>query len=100
MMMFIIPFRTATSVPIFCLRCSPANRASGISRGSMRSSFAPFSTALIIRDPMRGCCAVVLEPVTRNRSESSNSPMELVIAPEPNAAARPTTVALCQSRAQ
>jgi hypothetical protein len=26
--------------------------------------------------------------------------MEFVIAPDPNVAARPTTVALCQSRAQ
>jgi hypothetical protein len=50
--------------------------------------------------PMSGCCSVVFEPVTRKRSASSNSFMELVIAPEPKVAARPATVELCQSRAQ
>jgi len=42
----------------------------------------------------------VLEPVTRMRSASSRSGIELVIAPLPNAVARPATVEECQRRAQ
>ena len=94
------PLSTATSVPMPCLRWMRAYRASGISRGSMRISPAPCSTALMTRDPMSGCCSVVLEPTTRKRSASSISGMELVMAPEPKAAARPATVELCQSLAQ
>ena len=43
---------------------------------------------------------MVLVPVRRMTSASSISEMELVIAPLPNAAARPATVGLCHKRAQ
>jgi hypothetical protein len=49
---------------------------------------------------MRGCASLVLLPVIRMQSDSSISGMELVIAPEPNALARPATVEECQRRAQ
>ncbi|OPY93501.1 MAG: hypothetical protein A4E73_00053 [Syntrophaceae bacterium PtaU1.Bin231] len=49
---------------------------------------------------MSGCWAVVFDPVMKKRSASSNSPMEFVMAPDPNDAARPATVELCQRRAQ
>jgi hypothetical protein len=38
--------------------------------------------------------------VIRTQSACSNSGIELVIAPLPNAATRPATVGLCQRRAQ
>jgi hypothetical protein len=38
--------------------------------------------------------------VIRKHLDSSMSAMEFVMAPEPNAVARPATVELCQSRAQ
>ena len=63
-------------------------------------SLAPFSLALKIRLAIRGWHAVVLEPITKIQAASSISAMELVMAPLPNAAARPTTVEECQSRAQ
>ena len=44
--------------------------------------------------------SVVLEPVMRIQSVSSNSGTLLVIAPLPNAVTRPATVGLCQRRAQ
>jgi hypothetical protein len=43
---------------------------------------------------------VVFEPVIRITFAFSMSPMGFVIAPLPNAAARPATVEECQSRAQ
>jgi hypothetical protein len=42
----------------------------------------------------------VLDPVTSITSDVSMSAMVLVMAPLPNAAARPATVELCQSLAQ
>ena len=53
-----------------------------------------------MRVAITGWVSEVLEPVTRVQSASSNSAMELVIAPEPKVAARPATVELCQRRAQ
>ena len=43
---------------------------------------------------------MVLEPVIRITSACAMSPMVLVIAPLPKAAARPATVEECQRRAQ
>jgi hypothetical protein len=42
----------------------------------------------------------VFEPMIKMQAESPISAMELVMAPLPNAAARPATVEECQSRAQ
>ena len=50
--------------------------------------------------PRIGCCSVVFEPMMKKHLASSNSVLELVLAPLPNAAARPATVGLCQRRAQ
>jgi hypothetical protein len=47
-----------------------------------------------------GWASVVLEPMTKMALQLANSGRELVMAPEPKAAARPTTVELCQRRAQ
>jgi hypothetical protein len=47
-----------------------------------------------------GWASLVFEPVIRIQAASSISGVELVIAPLPNAATRPATVGLCQSRAQ
>ena len=49
---------------------------------------------------MMGCASVVFEPMTRMTSACPRSSIEFVIAPLPNAATRPVTVELCQSRAQ
>jgi hypothetical protein len=54
----------------------------------------------MILEATMGCWPVVLLPMTRMQSAFSISGTELVIAPLPNAAARPATVELCQSRAQ
>lgn len=69
-------------------------------RGSATSRVAPFSLARKMRRATRGWQAVVLEPVTKMQAASSISAMELVIAPLPKAAVRPTTVEECQRRAQ
>jgi hypothetical protein len=43
---------------------------------------------------------VVLVPMARMQRASAKSPMEFVMAPEPNVVARPATVGACQRRAQ
>ncbi len=45
---------------------------------------------------MMGCASVVLDPMTKYASESSNSGMEFVMAPLPKEVTRPATVELCQ----
>ena len=42
----------------------------------------------------------MFDPIMRNDSLRGISLIEFVIAPDPSVAARPATVALCQSRAQ
>jgi hypothetical protein len=42
----------------------------------------------------------MFEPITMNIFAFANSLKEFVMAPEPNAAARPATVGACQVRAQ
>ena len=64
-------------------------------------SLAPLKvTALLMKDDKTGWFSVVLDPVTRMTSAFSMSLMVFVMAPLPNAAARPATVEECQSRAQ
>ncbi len=70
-------------------------------RGSTTMSCLPFRcTARLTTLEMTGWFSDVLEPVIRMTSACSMSPMVLVIAPLPNAAARPATVEECQRRAQ
>ena len=57
-------------------------------------------TARRIRLAITGWFSVVLVPIIRMTSALEKHSIELVIAPLPNAAARPATVELCQSRAQ
>ena len=59
-----------------------------------------FRTAFLTSKAMTGWFSVVLEPMTKMQSALDISSMELVIAPLPNAIARPATVELCQRRAQ
>jgi len=61
---------------------------------------APFSLPRKIHLAAMGWFSVVLDPMMKIHLASANSGRELVMAPEPNAAARPTTVELCQRRAQ
>jgi hypothetical protein len=62
---------------------------------------APRSFASIMWLATRGWASVVLDPITRKHPVCAlNSGTELVIAPLPNAAARPATVGACQRRAQ
>jgi len=60
----------------------------------------PERTAVFIICAMTGWFSIVLVPVRRITSASAKSSRELVIAPLPNAAARPATVGLCHKRAQ
>ena len=69
-------------------------------RLSATISRVPRRAALRMRLPIRGCCSVVLEPMTKTRSVWSKQATELVIAPEPKVSASPTTVEEWQSRAQ
>ena len=70
-------------------------------RGSATISFAPFlATASLMARPITGCASVVFEPMTKMQPACLISSMELVIAPEPNALARPATVEAWHSRAQ
>ncbi len=98
---FISPFRTATSVPGFWRSQMSAYFVRVISRGSMTTSFVLcWRTARFTTAPMTGWFSVVFVPVARMQSVYSSSAMEFVMAPLPNAAARPATVTECQSRAQ
>jgi len=91
-----MPLIRAVSVPGLCRSQRVANLTSGILRGSATISLAPLRTAFFMRSAMIGWFSVVLEPMTKSASLSSISAIELVMAPEPNAVARPATVALCQ----
>ena len=59
----------------------------------------PF-TARLMAAEITGWVSVVLEPATRMTSAFSISEMGFVMAPLPNAAARPATVEECHNRAQ
>lgn len=63
-------------------------------------SLAPLALPRMIHLAAMGWFSVVLEPMMKMALLSANSGMEFVMAPEPKAAARPTTVELCQRRAQ
>jgi hypothetical protein len=63
-------------------------------------SFLPYIAARFTKLERTGLISVVLENVTLIISEESISAIVFVIAPLPNAAARPATVELCQRRAQ
>ncbi len=63
-------------------------------------TFAPFCLAWTIFLPIRGCCSSVFDPRTKMHFDSAISPIEFVIAPEPNDAASPATVDAWQRRAQ
>ena len=96
-----MPLIQATSVPGRGRSQSAACRVSGMRRGSTTISFAPRClTARLMYEERTGWFSVVFEPVTSRTCASSMSAIGLVIAPDPNAAARPATVELCQSRAQ
>ena len=95
-MTFIMAFKSTESVPGLCLSQTVANLVSGICLGSATMSLAPRRTASFILRAMIGWFSVVLEPMTNSALASWISATELVIAPEPNFAARPATVALCQ----
>ena len=69
-------------------------------RGSTTMSFAPRSFAVKILQATSGWVAVVFEPTIRIVSAPSSSSTAFVMAPLPNAVARPATVEECQSRAQ
>ena len=62
--------------------------------------FAPFILACITRRPISGCCSNVFDPRMKQHFDCAMSPIELVIAPEPNVAASPATVDAWQSLAQ
>ena len=69
-------------------------------RGSATTSRAPFRTARLMRSAMTGWLSVVLVPSAKRKGASSNSAMELVIAPFVSVAASPATVGACQVRWQ
>ena len=61
---------------------------------------APLATAFFRNVEATGWASVMLEPITKKSLALSKSAKELVIAPEPNAVARPATVGACHVRAQ
>jgi hypothetical protein len=64
------------------------------------SRVPPERTAVLIICAMTGWFSMVFVPVSRMTSASARSSSELVMAPLPNAAARPATVGLCHNLAQ
>jgi hypothetical protein len=101
MMTCIMPLIQATSVPRFWPQPLWACSAILMRRGSTTISLGPLNfTARLTKLEITGWFSVVLEPVIRMTSAFSMQPMVLVIAPLPNAAARPATVEECQRRAQ
>jgi len=100
-MTFMMALRSITSEPARCRMWSEAKRVRSMRRGSATMRFAPcFATAALMRRAMIGCASVVLDPITKIQSACSSSALELVIAPEPKAAARPATEGLCHKWAQ
>jgi len=95
-----IPINKATSLPGFSGRCKSAKLTRSTSCGLATISFAPLRTAFLIWYPIIGWASVVLVPIARIHLASPISAIELVIAPEPSAMARPATVGACQRRAQ
>ncbi|MBA7532260.1 hypothetical protein ES705_24486 [subsurface metagenome] len=69
-------------------------------RGSATISFAPFLNASNILAPIKGCCSFVFDPTTKTTWASEISSIEFVMAPDPKAAPKPTTVAEWHKRAQ
>ena len=63
-------------------------------------SLFPLRTARRILVAIKGCCSVVLEPITKIASAFSSSPIEFVMAPLPKEDAKPTTVLAWHRRAQ
>ena len=95
------PLSQATSVPGRGRSQMWANFTSSTLRGSITISLARLrSTARFTIRPMMGWLSAVLLPVIRMQSVFSISAIEFVIAPLPNAAARPATVTECHNRAQ
>ena len=85
-----------TSVPGRSFRWRSAIVVIQIERGSATTSLAPRRLARFISMAMIGCASVVLLPVTKRKSASRISPIELVIAPAPKVVTRPATVGACQ----
>ena len=85
-----------TSLPGLSGRYQSAMSASQMRRGSATASLAPRPTARFISMAMTGCASVVLEPMTKRKSASRISGIELVIAPAPYVVTRPATVGACQ----
>ncbi len=77
-----------------------AKSASACFRGSTTMSSGALQDGVLEKGRATGWASVMLDPMTRNILAFSNSPKELVIAPEPNEVARPATVGACQVRAQ
>ena len=98
--MFIIPFRKAMSEPTLIWAKISAFLASACFLGSATMSFAPFFKARFTKYEATGWASVMLVPMRKNSRAFSNSPKELVIAPEPKVVARPATVGACQVLAQ
>ena len=95
------PLIQATSVPTLGRSQCVAWRAIAMRRGSTTiSCLPPDRIARLTPLEMTGWFSLVLDPVIRITSACSMSAMVFVIAPLPNAAARPATVELCQRRAQ
>ena len=87
--MFIIAFRSQTSVPGLSRRCRVAIFVSQIFRGSATTSYAPLRTAFLILSASTGCASVVFDPMTNRKRARSISGMELLLAPLPNDLTRP-----------
>ena len=69
-------------------------------RGSATINFVPFFSACNILAPIKGCCSFVFDPITKITLASVISSIELVMAPDPKAAPKPTTVDEWHKRAQ
>jgi hypothetical protein len=98
-MWLIIVLRNAASAPGRMRAYMSAVAEVRVYRGSTWMSFAPFSWATRIHLKAIGWFSATLLPSTRIVCACCRSIQWFVIAPRPNAAPRPGTVGLCQSRA-
>ena len=96
MMWFIIALMRKLSVPGRCWMWMSARRAIQVLRGSQTIRLAPRRSAFFISRPTIGCASVGFAPMRNSVWTFLISPMELVMAPEPKAAARPATVGAWQ----
>src|SRR5438270_9916086 len=100
MMVLIIAFSIATSLPALNARCLWAWRDNDCRRGSITMSLAPRFAAFLMKVAATGWLIVGLAPMTMITSECAHWENDAVTAPEPIVSISAATDEAWQSRVQ